>query len=383
MFLARAEGCVNAPTRDLRLVLAAIVSLGLFLLFRSVAGPVDNEFFNLYAGATIGPSHLYEPDRFAEFARSLHAAVIPARLYYTRMPYFAVLTKPLAWFAFPVALLIWRLIQAGAIAASVWCWPGLKTKLGVVALISVPSILVVWFAQDVGLVLFFASLSVALRNRKEPVAAGLVFSFCLAKPHLVIFLPLMMGIRREGRFLAGATLGAGFQLLLSFAVAPPDWPLRWRSILANPRMHPNSDVMPGLRHLAQSGPGSVLATLILASLVFAVWRAARSQPLPQAAAIALAAGLIGNIHSYAVDCILLLPLTAVALSSPSLIERLTGSFLASPFPVLALLLGYPVFLQASVLILVLLPALRRAEPAPSPPLPAGSVPPPALSAEFP
>ena len=354
----------------LRLVLAAAICAGLFIFFRSVAAPVDNEFFNLYAGASIGPRHLYEPQRFAEFARSLRSAVMPARLYYTRMPYFAVFTRPLAWLAFPVALTIWRLVQGAALAASVWLWPGPKLTLAVVTLISVAATLVVWFAQDVGLVLLFVSLAVGLEQRQRPLLAGLAFSLCLSKPHLVIFVPLVMLIRKDFRFLAGATLGAAAQILLSFAVAPWNWPAQWLSILANPAMHPNVNVMPGLRYLAQTPLGLFLAILILASLVFGVWKTAVAQPMAEATAVALAAGVVGNFHSYAVDCILLLPLTAMAVGSRNTAERLTGIFLASPIPILAMIFGYPAFLQVAVLALILLPAFRRGKIEASQPMPA-------------
>src|SRR5690348_1513182 len=154
-FLGRAERQLTHRGTYVRLVLAAAICVGMFVFFRSAAEPVNNEFFNLYAGASIGPRHLYEPERFAEFARSLHSAVMPARLYYTRMPYFAVFTKPLAGLSFPVALTILRLVQSGGLAASVWLWPGPKTTLGVVKLVSLAAVLVVWFAPDVGMVLCF------------------------------------------------------------------------------------------------------------------------------------------------------------------------------------------------------------------------------------
>ena len=53
------------------------------------------------AGARIGPRGLYDPHNFAQVAASLHAKVLEARFYYCRMPYYAVLTKPLGWLPFP------------------------------------------------------------------------------------------------------------------------------------------------------------------------------------------------------------------------------------------------------------------------------------------
>ena len=339
-----------------RLALFAAICAGFFVLFGMRVDPVDNEFFNLYAGATIGPRHLYHPEIFAQFAASLHAKVLEARFYYTRMPYFAVLTKPLSWFSFSAAFWIWRGVQAAAIAASVWLWPGRKSTLTAVALVSLPVVWVVTIAQDVGLVLFFVAAAVALEKRGRRLAAGVVFSLCLSKPHLVIFVPLVMLIRRDFRFLAGAVLGASAELLLSFAVAPADWPSQWLSVLANPQMHPFTYAMPGMRGLAETHAGAVAAVLIAASLAAAVWRRSKDESVAQPVALALAAGVIANLHSYSVDCILLLPAVAMALGSEGLLVRALGFFLATPIPFMMMLSGYAAPLQAAVFALVHLQA---------------------------
>lgn len=335
-----------------RLALFAAISAGFYALYSSKIDPVDNEFFNLYAGAKIGPRNLYDPHAFAQVAASLHAKVLEARFYYTRMPYFAILTRPLGWLSLPVGLAFWRTVQALAIAVSVWLWPGAKSTMASVALVSLPAIWVVSFAQDVGLVLFFVAASVALEKRNRPFLAGVVFSLCLGKPHLVIFVPLVMLVRRDFRFLAGATLGALSQILLSFAVAPATWPYQWLSVLANPQMHPYVNDMPGLRALTQTTPGVVLAVLIAISLAVAVWRSAALEAVEKAVAIAMAAGIVANLHSYAVDCILLIPAITIALASRRFLERALGLFLATPIPFLAMLAGHTIFLQTGLVVLV-------------------------------
>jgi len=335
-----------------RIALFASLSAALFTVFWQGAGSVDNELFNLYAGARIGPRGLYDPHNFAQVAASLHAKVLEARFYYCRMPYYAVLTKPLGWLPFPAALVLWRAIQAAAIAAAAFLWPGSKSKFALAALVSLPVIWVISFAQDVGLVLLFVAASIALRKHGRTFLAGAVFSLCLGKPHLVILIPLVMLARRDFRYLAGAALGASGQILLSFAVGPPDWPYQWLSILSNAQMHPHIEAMPGLRALTHSKPGTLLAVVIATSLVAAVWRISARQSVERAAAMALAAGVVANLHSYAVDCILLLPAIVIALESRRVLERAAGIFLATPIPFAAMLFGHPAFLQIGVLIVV-------------------------------
>jgi glycosyl transferase family 87 len=339
----------------LRFAVCVLIGAGLFARFGLRTDPVDNEVFNLWAGARLGPQKIYDPESFRPVAASLGAHVMDARLYYCRMPYYAVLTRPLGWFAYPQAVALWRLVQALAIVAAVFLWPGPKLATAMVAAVSLPAIWVVSTGQDAGLILLFAAGSVALLRRGQPVLAGAVFSLCLGKPHLVIFIPLAMLAIRNFRFLAGAAAGALSQIFLSFAVAPLNWPYRWLAILSNSQMHPYVQAMPGLRGLLETPFGSGLAVAIAASLAVAVWKLARSHPLEETLAYALAAGVIANLHSYGVDCILLIPMVALAVRSPRFSERALGILMATPVPYLALVAGLPAILQTGVLGLIHLP----------------------------
>jgi hypothetical protein len=357
---------MKPPYLYLRCALCAVVCAGLFAWFGLKPSPVDNEVFNLYAGAKLGPGELYHPERYREVAASLGAKVMDARLYYCRMPYYEVLTKPLSWLPYPAAVAAWRLVQILALAAALFLWPGGKPTMAMVALVSLPVVWEVTAGQDVALVFLSVAASAALARRGRCLLAGVIFSFCLAKPHLVIFVPLVMLALRDFRFLAGAAAGACGQILLSFAVAPASWPRQWLSILSDARMHPYVNAMPGLRAMAQTGPGMALAVLIVISLTIAIWKLARRLPLGEAMAYALAAGIVANLHSYAVDCILLIPAIAFSLRSRRVSERVLGIVLATPVPYLALIMGAPLLLQTGILALVHLawaPWAARREPA--------------------
>src|SRR5690348_6037164 len=96
----------------LRFAVCVLIGAGLFARFGLHTDPVDNEVFNLWAGARLGPQKIYEPESFRPVAASLGSHVIDARLYYGRMPYYALLTKPLGRLAYPNAVALWRLLQA-------------------------------------------------------------------------------------------------------------------------------------------------------------------------------------------------------------------------------------------------------------------------------
>jgi len=339
----------------------------LFSLFGLRANPIDNEVFNLYAGARLGPHKLYDPQGFRAIAASL-GPVMQARLYYCRMPYFAVLTAPLGWFPYAISVAFWRSVQALAIAWGILLWPQSKRTMAMVAVASLPVIWVVSNGQDVALVFLAASASVALLWKNQPLLAGAVFALCLGKPHLVVFVPLAMLALKNYRFLLGAAAGGASQILFSFALAGPDWPKQWLANLSNAQMHPNVQAMPGLRALAQTGPGIGVAALIAGSLAVAVWRLARRRPIEEAMASALAAGVLGNLHSYGVDCILLIPAVVMALRSQRISERGVGIFLATPVPYIFMIFGVPAFLQAGILALIHLPLAPQAAAVPERPL---------------
>jgi hypothetical protein len=315
--------------------------------------PFDNEVFNLYAGAKVGAQRLYHSEDFAEVAASLGVKVHESRFFYCRMPYFEVLTKPLSWMPYPVAVAAWRFVQMLSIGLAVFLWPGWKPTMVKVTLLSMPAVAVIGMGQDVGLVFLFIAASVALAWRGRFFLAGVVFSLCLSKPHLVIFVPVAMLAMRNFRFLAGATAGASSLLLLSFSVAPWSWPQQWLATLADPRMHHAPTRMPGLLALTQTGwPGIVLALLVVVALAIAIWRIAPCRRIEEVFAYALAAGMVANLHSYAVDCIMLIPAVTLAVRSGRSAERRVGLCMATPVPYFLLILGWPAALQAGILALV-------------------------------
>src|SRR5690349_20357743 len=111
--------CLARAGAYLRFAVCVLIGAGLFARFGLHTDPVDNEVFNLWAGAKLGPQKIYEPESFRPVAASLGSHVIDARLYNCRMPYYAVLTRPLARLPYSKAVALWRLLQALSIAAAI------------------------------------------------------------------------------------------------------------------------------------------------------------------------------------------------------------------------------------------------------------------------
>lgn len=333
---------------------SAVVCAVMLWLFSRYVNPVDNEFFNFYAGVNVGPHALYDPEAFAAVARSLHSNVMDARLYYLRMPYYAVLTAPLGWFPFGRSMVLWQVVQSLAIVLAAVLWPAEKSRLFFVTLLSLPAVCTVVTGSDTGILLLFAVLSAGLVASGRSAAAGAVFAFCIMKPHLVFLVPLVMALRRDYRFLMGAAAATVGLLFLSFVVAPLGWPFQWLTTISDPRVFPFVAASPGLRALVQTHTGLIAAIAIATTLVIAVWIVARRCPVEKAFAVALAAGLIVNVHSLAVDCILLIPLVAMALESQRVAERIIGVYLAVPMVYLAMIFGHSAWVTIPVIVLVYL-----------------------------
>ena len=279
-----------------RLILCSAVCGFMLSIFWPRVTRVDNEFFNLYAALQVGHHSLYDPAAFARVAASLHAGVMGARLFYCRMPYYAVLTAPLGWFHFDTALAIWQAVQFLALLSAAAVWPGGRLSQFTVTLLSLPAVCAFVTVQDVSLLLFFVAASTALVARGRSAPAGAVFALCLMKPHLVLLVPLVMAVRKDYRFLAGAAAGVAALLLVSFAVGGTNWPLQWLASATNPQVSPFPSASPGLRGLVQSGAWPA-AFAIAAGLTFAVWKCARHCPVEKA--IAVAGGGPGDQRSLA------------------------------------------------------------------------------------
>ena len=351
------------PTAYSRAVIVAstVVCVVMLWVFSRNVPPVDNEFFNFYAAVKVGPHALYDPEAFAAVARSLHNTVMEARLYYLRMPYYAILTAPLGWFPFGTSMVLWQTVQALAMVLAAAFWPGEKSRLLFVTLLSLPAVCTLVTGSDTGILLLFAALSAGLVASGRSGAAGAVFAFCIMKPHLVFLVPFVMALRRDYRFLMGAAAATAGLLLLSFVVAPLGWPFQWLARISDPRVFPFVTASPGLRALVQTDTGLIAAIAIATTIVIAVWIVARRYPVEKALAVALAAGVVVNVHSLAVDCILLIPLVGMALESQRVTERILGAYLTVPVIYLAMIFGHSAWVTIPVIVLVYLNAfpIRR------------------------
>ncbi|GIU76262.1 MAG: hypothetical protein KatS3mg004_3349 [Bryobacteraceae bacterium] len=333
-----------------------IVVLGLGGLFAAVhmlglAGAMGanfaegrNDFAAFYLGARLATTDgLYDAEKQYESQKAQFGYYMPA-VTFIRLPFYALLLKPLASLEYRTA---WRVFLLLNVLCAVWFFRRFLWGDHAAFLLGasfLPAYAALANGQDVWLVAALWSAAMVLESRGRDFAAGAVISLCAIKPHLFVFVPLVVLLQRRWRLLAGAATGGLALLLLCFLAEGPGWVEQWVATVSDARVHPRLEVMPTLRNLADMAgwPGwtywmlSGLAGLIVAFLSL------RSSKIEPGLAAALAGGLAVSVHAYLPDAVLLLPAFAMlrrqGLRGPPL--WLWG-LLLSPVPWLLWLWGRP------------------------------------------
>ncbi len=284
---------------------------GLFAFFygRGDFREGDHDFVMFYVAAqTAGGNDLYHPDLYRQFeARAFDSkdqSTLPVRL-----PFYFWILKPLSWFEYQDAHLIWTAIRLAAIALFLWTLP--RTWRGEAAMFSAASFpLMSSFARghDSALLPAIIGLSMFLDRRGRRCLAGAVLSLLSIKYHLFLTVPLVIAAQRRWDLARGFAIGAGIQVIVSFWIAGPTWPLEYYAIVTTPAINSNPVLMPNLHGLVVEAPASNTMEALLAAIVaFTTWRIARHRGLAESLGLAFIGGLLISYHAYLPDAVVLIP----------------------------------------------------------------------------
>jgi hypothetical protein len=332
----------------------AVLSLGLFFAAVHITGLAGamgpnfldgrNDFAAFYLGAKLSGSghlydaHLYHAGQQREFGYSMPAVT------YIRLPFYAALLKPISWLDYGAA---WRLFLLANTACAVWFyWKFLRddTLAFLLGAAFLPTYAALANGQDVWFPAALFGLSVLLLRLGCDFLAGLALSLCTIKPHLFVFVPLVLLLHGKWRTLAGGAAGAVGLFALSTIAEGGQWIGQWLDTIRNPVVHPRPEIMPTLRGLAFLAGAPPWALWMLAALTTAavILVARRSRHIETGLAAALAGSLAVSYHAYLADTVLLL--VAFALLRR---HSLTGAplwlwvLLVSPLPALLFVFGPP------------------------------------------
>lgn len=332
-----------------------------------------NDFAQLYAGATLCcTSDLYVP----EASYRIHDRVFGARLesvVYVRPPFYALLLKPLTRLPYLQAYWTFECLNLLALAGFFYSFARRSSEVALFASIFPPLLASIITGQDVGLMLGLAAWGYRLREKDKPWAAGLVWSLCSIKAHLLLLVPLALLVKKDWRTLGGGLAGGALLTGVSFLAAGAQWPVDYVHLLRNPLIHPGFERMANLQSLAlllpeAAGPWVIrLGWVVLAALVVRVARAWPDWRMPFAAA--LVASVVGAYHAYLQDCVLLLLVLAIVLAlTRDKLNRTVAAWACSPIPSLLLLAGSPWSAAMPLSLLAFLWVLGRPKPECSPQL---------------
>jgi len=307
------------------------------------------DFTEFYAaGKLAGTGQLYNLDRIQEIESRYGQIQIP----FGRLPFYAVMFKPLAALPYNLARSAWLILNVIALAGFAMLWPVQHRDRLLISLCwCCPAALLLSMGQDTALFLFFITLGFRLLQSNRQLAAGLVFSLCAAKFHLALGIPVFLLAQRRWITLLSGAAGGALQLVVSFAAEGAAWPRNLLRLSAVSDFSPAAPKMPNLLGLTNWLPyGIVVETVLAVAVLVAVWLISRHSAPVTGATAAVIGGLLVSHHAYVYDALLLLPALALAwhLPLPETV-RYWILFLWTPLPYVALMKDHlAVVAQASI-----------------------------------
>lgn len=305
----------------------------------------QNDFLSLYCGATLaGTPHLYDRPAVSALQRQLVGVEYPA-VHYTRLPFWALLLKPLSWLPYRVA---YAVLQAISFASLLWLLGRYRRDyppLDWMCALSFPVMIHFLNGQDTLIALAATGGSFLLLERRRDRAAGLLFGLAAIKYHLFLLAGLGIVLQRRWRAVQGLAIAATAAWVLSVLAAGLDWPRQMMATIQNPAVHPKPTLMLTFYGMfAAFGIESLtweIAACLLVTALFACY-AWRQASLAAVFAAALIAGPLVAHHAYVQDgvlTLLALPLLRIAQAPRRL--QLAAQFCSLPVLYLCFYIGPP------------------------------------------
>jgi hypothetical protein len=354
-------------------IFAVLLSAGLMRVRdRVLTG--RNDFVQLYAGATyVQTPHLYDIEEQRKFQISLFGDYFPS-VYYTRLPFYALLLRPLAHLPYQTAYVIYQACNFTIIGLFLYCYLKRISNMAPLVAISLPLIINFANGQDAGIAAAIAGFAILLTRKDQEFLAGMLLSLASIKIHLFILVPLVLIMQRRWRILGGGVVGGGILLGLSFVAGGWSWVSEFTAMISNPELHPYRNVMPTYRNLVATVMGNeqlipelVLSVLTAGLVGYLAWKI---KDFELAFAISLIAGLLVCFHAYIPDTLMLMTAFLVVATGKGVSKLFGTSLLIVNTPLVAILLMSGTALSALVPILILTVVLCALVDARRPAIPA-------------
>lgn len=327
----------------------AIVAVMCFLFLLMAFSPIQeralsgkNDFVQLYAGATyVQTPNLYNIEAHKKLQIGLFGDYYPS-VYYTRLPFYALLLSPLSRLPYLTAYAIYQSFSMAIVFSFLYLYLKRAPDLILVVATSLPLLINFGNGQDAGVVAAIAGFAILLRRQDKEFLAGMLLSLASIKIHLLILVPIVLLIHRRWRMLAGGITGGIILLLLSFVGGGWNWLDGFLAMISNPELHPGAEHMTTYRNLVslamggeQRIPELALSGLTAALVGYLAWKI---QDFEIAFAISLVAGLLVCFHAYSQDLVMLLAALLIVATGTGTSKALRFSLTWASTPPLAFLL---------------------------------------------
>lgn len=299
-----------------RLVIALSFAV---IAFVGLASPFQQkgrtDFVSFYAGARLaGSPHLYSPAHVRETQIDVEGPSYMRA--FVRPAFYAVLLRPLAWLPYFSGLVVWQLLNLGALAAFVMLWQP-RAFAAALCCFYLPVWINLSASQDGMLVLLCAWLSVRLLGKGRHFSAGMLLSLCSVKFPLFLLIPVFIVARRLWRFGAGLAAGGAVLFIVSCIAGGWNWLAEYLALLeVNERAVGAQQHMLSVYGLFYGLPNSTVWTIVGSlAVVLGTWYAVRHTVLELAFALTLFGGMLVSLHSFGYDLTFLLPVFLVLAQS--------------------------------------------------------------------
>jgi hypothetical protein len=230
---------------------------------------------------------------------------------FIRFPFVAVLSSPLSHLPYMVAYVIWEALSVSALVIFARLWPARRTVAFLVLCWFPPVAATIANGQDVSFAVMWVAVAACLVRIGKHLEGGLVLALCLAKPHLCLFLPVLIVATRMWRFGAGLLAGWTFLLAVSFLVAGPAWPLEWIHSVSTPLTNVDiaqTSLLATVGEFLHGTPFRIVFALLVLAAGVIVYQVARRSTFDIGLGAALTAGPVMAYHVYMQDYLFALPL---------------------------------------------------------------------------
>ncbi|MFN7934504.1 MAG: glycosyltransferase family 87 protein [Bryobacteraceae bacterium] len=196
----------------------------------------------------------------------IEAAGLPpgaASVYFNRPAFAALLFWPLSWFSFTTAKAVFVAINVALWSVLLWklpIWLKAPAHLRVWMICFLPFVTSAGLCQDTLLITLLLAYVFFVAIDRNEFLAGAILSLCLLKPHLLVFLPVVLFLHRRHRTLLSFLASGAFLGIFSLSLTGVHGFQQWTQLLAAPTTDLLPQLMGNLRALyIQSGPYTTAA----------------------------------------------------------------------------------------------------------------------------